>query len=232
MYNFQLTEAREAIDSLSFDPMDVAHIISNLKDESETAQIIIFYSYLDDRIKSILSLQMRDLQSPTAQERVFGLSGPLNTFSSRILIAYHLGWLSGHQKRRLDAFRKIRNEFAHGAFKVTFADPHIASYRAAIDYSSTGIFERINKNVPTITIVPSVLANLIVLAMRTFEELLTLPVAKSYNVHPRDILYPIDKQPELVSRVLKALIACLLDTGVRQSDTPPDDTTISTSMTR
>jgi DNA-binding MltR family transcriptional regulator len=213
MYEFHIRGAREAIDRLSFDPMDVPDLISKLKKESQTAQILIFYSYLDDRIKSILALQMDDLASQTAQERVFGLGGPLNGFSSRILIAYHLGWLSNDQKNRLEAFRRIRNEFAHNAFKIDFNDTRIAALYANIDYAATGIFQRVNESVPEIVVTASVLANLVVLALRTFEQLLVFPIARSFHVDPNHINVIDDKQPALLKRVLHALTKSLLVTG-------------------
>ena len=67
--------------------------------------MLTLYSYLDDKIQTILSLQMRYLENQNARSRIFGPRGPLSNFSSRVLVAYHLGWLSNRQRLRLDAAR-------------------------------------------------------------------------------------------------------------------------------
>ena len=219
MYEFNLKAACDAIDRLSFDPMEVPTFVNNLKDESETAQVLIFYSYLDDRVKSIIALHMHDLTSQTAQDKLFGTNGPLNTFSSRILLSYHLGWLTVDQKERLEAFRKVRNEFAHRAFQVDFKTPTIASHVARLDYTSTGLFERLSKSVPRIAVHPTVLANLVLLALKTFEQLLVFPIAKTFHVDPYSI---INKRPALLRTVQHSLTECLLLTGTEQWPAPID----------
>jgi DNA-binding MltR family transcriptional regulator len=210
LFELQLQDAREAIDQLRFDPMDVPDLIIKLRTESQTAQVLIFSSYLDDRIKSLLTMQMHDLDSQTSQERMFGAHGPLDTFSNRILIAYHLGWISNDQKMRLDAFRKIRNEFAHRAFKIDFTDPSIVAYLDNISYAPTGIFDRINESVPEVVLTPTVLANLVVLALRTFEQLIVFPIAKAFNVPSHFIICDYDRHPMLLKRVGRALTKSLL----------------------
>src|SRR5262249_41418927 len=163
---------------------------------SPTAQVLIFHSYLEDRIRGILALQMKHLESKKAQERLF--DGPLDTFSSRILIAYHLGWLSETQYRRMEAFRNLRNEFAHNPFKVSLTDNNIRSFLATIDYGSTGIYERISANPINSYFVPNLLSNLITLTMFTFHDLLLLPIAIANYVDHNDIINPREDQPALM----------------------------------
>jgi hypothetical protein len=50
MYEAQLSSACNAIDSLTFDPMELPEFIQRLKAESDTAQVLIYYPHLDDRI--------------------------------------------------------------------------------------------------------------------------------------------------------------------------------------
>jgi DNA-binding MltR family transcriptional regulator len=163
--------------------------------------------------KNILSLHMRDLASQTAKDNLFGTNGPLNTFNSRILIAYHLGWLSIEQKERLDAFRKIRNEFAHRTFQMDFTNPRIASWVARLNYQSSGVFDRINKAVPRLTVQATTLANMIILALYTFQELLIFPIANAHHVHPADVLR---REPALLKKVKHALTKSLLMTGIER----------------
>jgi hypothetical protein len=215
MYEYQVKSAREAVDRIPFDPSEVGDFVTKLLNESPTAQVLIFYSYLDDRIQNILALQMHHFESQNAIDRVFGLNGPLNTFSSRILIAYHLGWIAEELKTRLDAFRKMRNVFAHRAFKVTITDPDITSHLAALDYTPTGIFENLKVAVPTLPFTSNLLCNLIVLALRTFEQLLVLPIARAHHVSPGDVLH-YEEQPLLTKRVQHTLVESLLIAGAHK----------------
>jgi hypothetical protein len=75
------------------------------------------------RMQQIIEQQLEHLATQAAKERLFGNNGPLGTSSSRTLMACHLGWLSPDRVERLDAFRKIRNIFAHEAFSHDHAGP-------------------------------------------------------------------------------------------------------------
>jgi hypothetical protein len=166
-----IESAREAIDRLSFDPFDVEQFVRTLLKESETAQVLIFSSYLDDRLQSLLTLQMVHLDSQNSVDTIFGTNGPLDTFNRRILIAYHLGWVTDGTKRRVDAFRKLRNALAHRAFAISFDDPQIASYRNILDYGPSGLYDNMNE-APDITrpFKPTLLTDIVMMAGRLFEE--------------------------------------------------------------
>jgi hypothetical protein len=142
------------------------------------------------------------------------MMGPLSTFSSRILIAYHLGWLRSEQKAKLDAFRKLRNEFAHRAFKVSITDE---SMKALVD--------NLGKNFPTfiasihhpdahnLKCIDELLCKLVFLAHLTFTDLLVLPAAIRFQVSPRDIAPSFDEQPELLKNMARAISRALLLSG-------------------
>lgn len=208
IYGAQVGEARELLASFSIDESGIADFARKLQSESETAQVLIFYSYLDDRIQSLLAQQMVRLESKSAREKLFGSNGPLGTSSSRMLVAYHLGWLSERTWERLSAFRKIRNEFAHRAFKVTFSDPAIAGHLKAIDYdvkAMIGSFvpvefhDRLNNLLP----------RLLLLAHHTFRDLLVMPIATAHRVSPHDLAGDYDEQPENLRILARAVSAAL-----------------------
>jgi DNA-binding MltR family transcriptional regulator len=121
------------------------------------------------------------ISSQNAIDRVFGLNGPLNTFSSRILIAYHLGWINNEQRGRLNAFRSIRNAFAHRAFEISITDPEIRGHLAVLDHGLTEMYASLTVAIPTQPFKPNLLCNLIVLALRTFEQLLVFPIARAHE---------------------------------------------------
>lgn len=182
----QVRMAKEAVDRLSFDCTGLDDFVSELASETETAQVLIFHSYLDDRMQQLIEQQLKYLDTQAARERLFGNNGPLGTSSSRTLMAYHLGWLSQERADRLDAFRKIRNIFAHEAFKTTMVDPRVAAQLARIDYDiekimgSGAMRARHGQS--------SVLAKLVVLAFQTFVDLMVLPAAKEFGVNRNEVI--------------------------------------------
>jgi DNA-binding MltR family transcriptional regulator len=207
--------AREAVDRIAFDPFDVGQFVRTLLQESETAQVLIFSSYIDDRLQSLLMLQMQHLDTQNAIDAVFGLNGPLDTFNRRILIAYHLGWISEDTRRRVDAFRKLRNAFAHRAFTVTFNDPKISSYREILDYRPAGFYDNIN-NAQGIErrLKPTLLTDMVMMAGRLFEELLVFPVIRLFpTVHPREVMFAEEETPELIKKVRHEILTGIFLAG-------------------
>ena len=142
IYDTQVKRAREQIDTLTFDPEEVEDLARRLQKELQPAQVLIFYSYLDDRIQQLIQVQLRPNQGKGEMDRLFGINGPLSTFSSRVLLAYHLAWLSDGIRDKLDAFRKIRNEFAHRAFKVTIDDPSLKSHLATLSFGIPAMMDK------------------------------------------------------------------------------------------
>jgi hypothetical protein len=120
MHDYQVGAARKAIDDTEFDSSEMPAIFRRLHRESETSQVLVVSSYLEDRFVSLLVNQMADMQSEDAKGKVFGNNGPLATFGSRITLSYHLGWIKKDTVDRLNNFRKIRNIFAHQAFYILY----------------------------------------------------------------------------------------------------------------
>jgi len=230
MYEFHVKEARAAVDQLRFDTAELREFAKRLRSESITGQILIFYSYLDDRILHLLKLHLKHLNTKVADDLLFGMNGPLSTFSSRVLLSYHLGWLSDEQKLRLDAFRKVRNQFAHRAFKVTLDDPQVASQLALLDYD---LYSMLSNALPKENLdrsdINSILCKLVFLALKTFEDLLITPIAMTHHVHPQHVLGTRDDQPRVVHQLGTDMIHALLvaagysaDDAKEQIETPHD----------
>jgi hypothetical protein len=216
IFTFQVASARRRIEQIDFDTAEINEFVSQIRQDSLTAQVLTLYSYLDDKIQTILSLQMRYLESQNARSRIFGPRGPLSNFTSRVLVAYHLGWLSNRQRLRLDAFRKLHNVFVQRAFDVSLEDNYVADQLRIIDYGPTGIFERTQENADVASFSPNLLCNLIVLTIHTMYELIVLPIALTYHLDPKLIVIPREKQPALLERVESALIGSLLIAGATQ----------------
>ena len=196
IYTASVGQARTSVDQIEFDANELPELFQRLTTESETAQVLIFASYLEDRVFLLIKSRMHHLHSRNQIDAVFGSNGPLHTFGNQLLLAHQLGWLSTTQKSKLDAFRKIRNEFAHRAFKASLSDNSVAENFRKIDYGVTEFLAPIRKSldggededllVPDdqLTKEQLYLCNLAILADRTFSELLVFPAAVAYQVTP------------------------------------------------
>jgi DNA-binding MltR family transcriptional regulator len=91
-------------------------------------------AYLEDRVTALIRSRLHNVHSGKAADNLFGTNGTLNTLGNRITLAFHLGWIADEQKLKLNAF-KLRNEFAHNAFKCSFCDDKITSLSKSIDYN-------------------------------------------------------------------------------------------------
>ncbi len=183
--------------------------------------MIVFKNYFKGRLLH--------LDSNNAVDRMFGLNAPLDTSSSRTLIAFHLGWLSRETKLQLDAFRKVRNEFAHRAFRASLSEPGVSDLVAAIGHDDTlnrvlDVLRDVSKDESQFPDLSRnrLLCRLLLLALRTFEDLLVLPAARQYKVPAAAIVAPWDDAPKLLKRLrlaaTKAVMLCVgeeLETGVK-----------------
>jgi len=203
IYNSQVELACQHVKNINIDVKELPELFKRLRLESETAQILICSSYLEDKVVDLIKAHLLNLNK-AREDEIFGSNGPLNSFGNRISLSYHLGWLSLSQKTKLDAFRKIRNEFAHKAFKAKLSDPKIAGLFAAIDYDVRS-FISVIRNAPTedgervdiitdndITKESLILCTMVLLIMHTYLEYLLLPVAVSYNISPADLKKAFD----------------------------------------
>jgi len=107
MYLHYVGRAKAAIDETQFDASAMPAIFRRLHRESETAQVLVVASYIEDRVTTLLQYQMVGLDSESAKERVFGNNGPLATFGGRLTMAYHLGWVSKDTLDRVSNFEKF-----------------------------------------------------------------------------------------------------------------------------
>src|ERR1700680_4401644 len=97
IYDARIRESRESTNKIQFDCSDLPELFKRLRSESETAQILIFSSFLDDKVTSLIKSH---LDSKNIEDAIFGGNGPLGTFGSRIALSFHLGWLSRTQKKK------------------------------------------------------------------------------------------------------------------------------------
>ncbi|HEE5436354.1 TPA: transcriptional regulator [Acinetobacter baumannii] len=92
--------------------------IDNMTQDSDRGAVLSFSAALEDRLKEIILLFLRDCKS--ASELLDGFNAPLGTFSAKILMAHALGLLTDKELREIQTLRKIRNRFAHSWEKIDF----------------------------------------------------------------------------------------------------------------
>jgi DNA-binding MltR family transcriptional regulator len=227
-YKATVKEAREDVSKIDFETRLLVSLFLRLKDESETAQILIFSFYLEHSVRLLLKSRLHHLDSAKEDEAIFGSNGPLNTFGNRISLSYQLGWISPQQKKKLDSFRKVRNEFAHRAFKVKLSDNNIAELFKVIDYNLHETLKPMRESIVTVTsmsdpLLPDdaitqeqeFLCNLALLAEKTFTELLVIPTAIAFRVHPKDVAGTHEEGPRVVNDLHHALAETLFNLLVR-----------------
>jgi hypothetical protein len=124
------------------------------------------------------------------------------------LLAYHLGWISNDNREKLDAFRKIRNEFAHRAFKVTIDDPLLRPHLTTLDFGIAEMMERAGQEKSALF--DCLLCQLVMLALHTFQEMLVMPAAKLMNVSPGDVARDFNDGPALLKRISLTMSGALI----------------------
>lgn len=126
-------------------------------------------------------------------------------------MAFHLGWIRAPLSEKIDAFRKIRNEFAHNAYVVNFDTPEIVSQIKRIDYDLKNWIDGVwGESAPPVSAVDDnshTLFKLAFLALQTFTDLLILPTAIAHRVAFYDIAYNYSDAPRNYQE--------LFDCGVR-----------------
>lgn len=221
MYDHQVAAARKEVDDKDFEIDELPQIFRRLAAETDTAQVLVFGSYFETKFRSAFRHNLRHVDTPAEEESVFGVSGPLSTFSSRITLAFQLGWISQSQRDRINAFRKIRNEFAHRAYATSYDDDRVVGLFENIDIDVPGTLDVLrNSQKDTsyrmlefneLTPRQVILCKFAFLAEGTFREMLIAPTALYQRVMPHDVVINAQGQSEMARRVARAAITAVFE---------------------
>jgi DNA-binding MltR family transcriptional regulator len=233
-----IKEAIDKINAISFDVQDLGDIFTRLQRESDTAVILIFFSYLEEKFFQLLLRHFHNIDNNTSRNDLFGANGPLNSFHNRVRISYHLGWITERTKTKVEALRKVRNKFSHRAFAVSFEDPFVRSHfdticddldertQAVLKISedwlqSIGYKIHWERQIEERT---RWLLGLAMLAHDIFFEMLAIPVSKEIKVGSTEL-----SKSEVVSLTQKTAIATYLNVlialgHITKVDTPQRST--------
>jgi len=97
-----------------------------LNSENDRSIAIVAGALIDDALKETIKARLL----PAAKKERCVLTGgnsPIGSFSSRIDLCYQLGLISELMQRDLHIIRKLRNDFAHNAFDLSFENDSVKS---------------------------------------------------------------------------------------------------------
>ncbi len=98
---------------------------NQLDSETDRGWSLMAASYLDYELERLLRVKL--VGGKKHLDLLFDYSGPLGTFSSKINIAYSLGFISKISLNDLNLIRKIRNDFGHTHHSLNFESENIKS---------------------------------------------------------------------------------------------------------
>ena len=91
--------------------------------ESPRGAVIIAAAFLDAQLQKLIENHF--INDKLANQEIFDKNGSLSSFYAKIQIAYCLGLISKEIRHDLNMIRKIRNNFAHEMFELSFEDKGI-----------------------------------------------------------------------------------------------------------
>jgi DNA-binding MltR family transcriptional regulator len=102
--------------------------------------VIASTAVIENALRQTLKKVMRPM-SATQEDRIFESFGPLSTFNTRILMAHALSIVDDGVYKELEAFRRIRNKFAHATKLVNFESEKIAPMVKAMGYAAGDVVQ-------------------------------------------------------------------------------------------
>lgn len=107
-----------------FDSKKIQEFSTQFKKESDRACVIMAAAALDEGLKLLIESSL--IKNPSSFDCLFdGANAPLQSFSSKIDLAYSLGLISTEFSSDLHIIRKIRNGFAHNLTGCSFGDQSV-----------------------------------------------------------------------------------------------------------
>ena len=98
MYSSSVNAAIDSINKIEISFDEFPDIFVRLLGESLAAQILIFSSFIENKLFELIKLRLFDLKSKSEERRMFAGNGPFSNFEGRIFLSYHLGWLTSSKK--------------------------------------------------------------------------------------------------------------------------------------
>jgi len=125
----------------------------SLRKESERGSAIVCATLLDESLRRMIKAKM----APSLKkddELLDGANAPLESFSSKVDLAYRIGLISRDEKSSFHLIRKIRNKFAHSSEEINFESNIIKDLISELFKLNEGmlnIFANAAKSIPRTT---------------------------------------------------------------------------------
>lgn len=104
---------------------DLNALLSQLNDETDRGACLVGASYIDEKLKEIISAFTID--EFDSEDLCGGPAAPISTFSSRSSVAFSLGLITKTEYSEISLIRRIRNEFAHTWEEINFETESISN---------------------------------------------------------------------------------------------------------
>lgn len=114
--------------------------IEQLDKESERGVVIVSAALLNETLEQLI----KDNLAPSAEkddELFVGAYAPLDSFSTKIDLAYRLGLVGLSTRSSLHLIRKLRNDFAHSALQISFESNSVQSRIRELFRLNKGLFD-------------------------------------------------------------------------------------------
>ena len=161
--------------------------LDELQEESDRSCALLAAAFLDEQLRALLEGFLVD--DPKSVGQLFEGSGPLATLSSRIDLAYVLGFITPTELRDLGLIRKIRNQFAHELHGLSFETEAISA--RCNELEAYGLVARMTDATPRMRFVTTValVANWIATRRMAIKEgrRKIRPEVDGTNVRPSDL---------------------------------------------
>jgi hypothetical protein len=111
---------------------DTLHFTNSVRGETDRAMIVIWASVLEDAIDQRLRTKVKPWgDSPPDEQsfaRLFGVGGPLGSFSSKIDMSCALGLIDQATREMLHLIREMRNACAHSQRPISLQTPSFGQF--------------------------------------------------------------------------------------------------------
>lgn len=99
---------------------EYVRFMEEFMNESDRACIVLASAEIESRLEWILSRFLTP--SPTTDDKIFSVNGPLSSLSNRIEMAFRLGLIDERFYRTLHKIRNIRNEVVHNGMNAALTE--------------------------------------------------------------------------------------------------------------
>ena len=111
---------------------DLPDLESELYGSNDRASIIMMGTIIESGLDRFVRNRTRPTLNADDRRLLFDYSGPLGTFSSKILLAYAFNFIGPETRHDLDLIRILRNGFAHCKKAFGFTTPEVAAVCAEL----------------------------------------------------------------------------------------------------